>query len=110
MADDDHFTIEDLDPGSVRSIQVRLEADVPIPPWGKLVKWPVLYKMRIGESFLVLVDELSSVRQASNRCRLKTGRHFTIRQVSWNAYRLWRIEPPEYVLYDPNAVQPETEK
>ena len=73
---------------------IRVEHQVPMPIYRRQVKYPALYYMNIGDSFLFLDEEYSSMKQATQHCRRITNpkRRFLIRQVTHNAFRIWRIE------------------
>lgn len=74
--------------------EVRVDHKVPVPIYRRTVKYPALYYMELGDSFLFLDEEYGSIKQAVQHCRriTKPKRRFVIRQVTHNAYRIWRIE------------------
>ena len=75
-------------------IDVRVESGVLQPVYRRQVKFPALYSMKVGESFMILDDEHSSLMQAVQHCRRITNpkRRFSVRRVAYNAFRVWRIE------------------
>lgn len=79
-------------PGTI--IDVLVEEGVPAPVYRRQVKFPALYSMKVGDSFVILEDELRSLRQAAYHCRKLTDpqRRFSIRRIAYNAYRVWRVE------------------
>ena len=83
--------LQPIQPSTPSQIDVKIDKGVPLPRRGRPVKWPALYTMKIGQSFLFLTDEHNSVRASVGRCLRRTGRHFSVRKVAWNAYRIWRV-------------------
>jgi uncharacterized protein (DUF2249 family) len=75
-------------------IDVRVETGVLQPVYRRRVKFPALYSMKVGESFMILDDERSSLMQAAQHCRRITNpkRKFSVRRVAYNAFRVWRVE------------------
>ena len=67
-----------------------VDRNIPVDTSTRSSRWEVLHKMEVGESFLILADDWRGLRSAIFKTRSHNKR-FTLRQVSWNAYRCWRI-------------------
>jgi hypothetical protein len=71
---------------------IELENGIPIPERkGKQFVFPQLYTMEVNQSFTCPLEDYARLHTASQNCRRKTGRKFTLRKMYGNA-RIWRIE------------------
>lgn len=67
-----------------------IESDIPIPKRGKKVRYPALYTMEVGQSFVRPHSEGDALHYAAQHCRKTTGRKFTVRYPNIQIVRIWR--------------------
>ena len=74
--------------------KVIVESGIPVPEpgegRGRMLLYPELYSMAIGESFAVPLAKRQEVTNAANHCRIKTGRQFRSKTMG-DTYRVWHI-------------------
>jgi hypothetical protein len=74
----------------VGAIEVKIENSVP-PPVTATASWPIIFsQMKVGDSFVVPIGVVGTVRTARYKLPSSEGRKFAFRKIAPDQFRCWR--------------------